>query len=58
MVPKIEVLFIGKNENNESVYTANCPIDECQWSDISTDFEGLEADADAHEQWHAEGRPE
>lgn len=56
--PEIEILYVGKNENDESVYAANCPADSCEWSEISTLFSDLEELVYAHEDWHENGMPE
>lgn len=56
--PEIGILYVGKNENDESVYAANCPESPCEWSEISTLFSDLEEQVYAHEDWHENGCPE
>ncbi len=56
--PNIEILYVGVNENDERVYAANCPVDGCEWAEISTLHSDIEELVYAHEQWHEDGMPE
>lgn len=56
--PDIEILYVGTNENGERVHAANCPVESCEWAEISTLFSDMEELVSAHEQWHEDGMPQ
>lgn len=56
--PEIEILYVGKNENDEYVYAASCPAEKCEWAEVIPSHSDIEDLVFAHEDWHENGMPE